>query len=184
MVYDNVSPTSKNIMEQTINTFEIPSGWRRPKTHFMDANRKSTLASLLTARVNPLLQERHQELIDRLLALGGDGVAIVFEEDLDKILARATPFKGSKTRKFRGRPCNCHQNSAMLWKSDPKKYRIVTGWALSPDGCWRQHTWVAEPLANWDKFGYQFIETTERRTAYYGFMMTEKECRDFYYNQI
>lgn len=171
-------------MEQTVNTFEVPVGWRRPKTHFMDAHWKNRLASMLEERVDKQHQAGHQELIDRLLALGGDGVAITFEEDLHKILSRATPFKGSKTRKFRGRACRCHQNSAELWKSDPKRYRIVTGWALSPDGCWRQHTWVAEPLVNWDKFGYQFIETTERRTAYYGFMMTEEECQDFYKNQF
>ncbi len=169
-------------MQETIQ-FKIPAGWRKPKTGFIDSYWAKRLEELVEERLDKKDREGHQVLIDRLLSLGGSGVAILLEEDLEKLLTRGTACKGTKARLKKGRDCRCHGNSADLWKSNKQKYRVATGWALSRDGCWRQHSWVVEPLVNWDNSGYQIIETTVRRVAYYGFMLTEEECEKFYYGQ-
>ena len=169
-------------MQETIQ-FEIPAGWRKPKTSYIDPHWAKRLEELAEERLDKKDRAAHQVLIDRLLSLGGSGVAILFEEDLKKLLSRGTACKGTKSRLQKMAACRCHRNAAELWESNKERYRIATGWVLSLDGCWRQHSWVVEPLVNWDNSGYQVIETTVRRVAYYGFMLTEEECERFYYDQ-
>lgn len=41
----------------------------------------------------------------------------------------------------------------------------MTGWALSKNGMWYQHTWIFLPFYD------IIIETTERRISYYGFIL-------------
>lgn len=166
-------------MQETIQ-FEIPAGWRKPKTSYIDPHWAKRLEELIEERLDKKDRAGHQVLVDRLLSLGGSGVAILFEEDLKKLLSRGTACKGTKSRLQKMADCRCHRNAAELWKSNTERYRIATGWALSRDGCWRQHSWVVETLVNWDNSGYQIIETTERRVVYYGFMMTEEESQTFY----
>ena len=49
----------------------------------------------------------------------------------------------------------------------------MTGYALSDDGLWRQHSWlIAKPGRRWT-----VIETTCRRLLYYGVVLTEEEAR-------
>lgn len=172
-------------MQEPIIDFKVPEGWRRPKTHFIDATQKRFLDLKVAEELKDMGSSRsqHEELVRRLLLLGGDQVCLCFEEDIQNILSRAEACKGSKSRKKKGLPCRCHQNAAWMWKDHPKTCRVATGWALSRDGIWRQHSWIVEPLVNWDLSGYQIIETTERRMVYYGFMLTEEECQKFYYNQ-
>ena len=58
----------------------------------------------------------------------------------------------------------CHQNTAALWRA--RKLGIVgigTGYALSPDGLWRQHTWGIRREG--------VIETTEERVKYFGLVL-------------
>lgn len=71
----------------------------------------------------------------------------------------------------------CHFNSARMWDANRGKCQIATGYALSDDGCWRQHSWVVQPLT----VKYRIWETTEPRIAYFGFIMTDEECEDFLY---
>ena len=55
---------------------------------------------------------------------------------------------------------------------------MMTGYALSADGIWRQHSW----LVAFDNEDYPYIvETTEERISYYGFAMTYEECEIFLY---
>ena len=51
-------------------------------------------------------------------------------------------------------------------------YRLVTGYALSDDGLWRQHSWVMD-----DQVIY---ETTVKRTQYYGFVLDPAEAVRFW----
>jgi hypothetical protein len=58
---------------------------------------------------------------------------------------------------------SCHQNVASIWKT--RRFGIVgvaTGYALSDDGLWRQHTWGI--LRN------GVLETTKERTKYFGIL--------------
>ncbi len=58
----------------------------------------------------------------------------------------------------------CHQNVASLWKS-PKRgiIGVATGYALSEDGLWRQHSWGL--------LRDGVLETTERRDKYFGILL-------------
>ena len=60
---------------------------------------------------------------------------------------------------------HCHQNVSAAWKSKRSLHRIIaigTGYALSPDGLWRQHSWgvLRDGL----------LETTEARVKYFGIL--------------
>jgi hypothetical protein len=41
-----------------------------------------------------------------------------------------------------GEERNCHSNSARLWRESKEILALATGYALSEDGLWRQHSWV------------------------------------------
>lgn len=127
-----------------------------------------------------MLAERNDLMIDhdprwgqlrqRLLDIGGDevvprggephlwhllqdGQVWNLQVELDEMVTRA-----------------CHQNSAALCENNPD-YKLVTGYALSPDGLWRQHTWVVD--------GIIIVETTELRDMYYGVELTLKDREEF-----
>jgi len=51
----------------------------------------------------------------------------------------------------------------------------VTGWALSNDGIWRQHTWLLK--------GKAIVETTSPREKYYGFVLTDEEANQFWWTK-
>ena len=88
-----------------------------------------------------------------------------------KILERGRRFPG-RSKTMRGEPCRCHSNSAACWDENRELCRICTGYALSKDGVWRQHSWV---LTN----DGTVVETTEKRVQYFGYVMTEEECEEF-----
>jgi hypothetical protein len=130
------------------------------------------LARLIASAVRE--QPRMEELRGELLRIGGSEVCFAdYEPDLEKILERGTVWKGYRARMMRGLPCQCHRNSALCWDANRDALRIATGYGLSRDGLWRQHTWcvtVNEQVV---------IETTTKRTHYCGFVMTVEECEAF-----
>lgn len=119
---------------------------------------------------------------DKLLGFAGHEACMQFEpDDGENILNRGQFFLGynaNNQKKYKGKPCRCHENSSLLWdaNSDNKDCHICTGYALSKDGCWRQHSWVV--IEN--PCSYTVFETTEPRVAYYGFIMSHDECIEFY----
>jgi hypothetical protein len=120
------------------------------------------------------------QLRSKLLTFGGSVTIIPdMEEDLDKIIDRGQFWYGHKAKIMRGVPSQCHKNSCDLWhvnrdNPDVELY-IATGYALSSDGLWRQHSWLVLITPR----GCKIIETTERRVAYFGFVMTESEAQVF-----
>lgn len=117
----------------------------------------------------------YHNLKRKLLSFGGVAVVPVFEEDLKKIKARAQLFvpDGEYSYRFeRGHPSDCHSNVAGLWDLTKGDVRIVTGWALSDDGLWRQHTWGL-------RYG-TIIETTVKRKKYFGYILNEAESEKFF----
>lgn len=125
---------------------------------------------------DPALVERFDPLRDRLLAAAGIACAPQHEEDLDKLLSRGQFYNAYGARRMPGRPSECHGNTARLWDANRDRVQIVTGYALSPDGCWRQHSW------GWLPDGQRVVETTEKRILYYGFILTEEEAEEFLFN--
>jgi hypothetical protein len=119
-------------------------------------------------------QPKFATLADRLMALGGAHVVATFEEDLDTLLGRGSVREGP-VRFLKGRASHCHANAAALYEADPAN-RVVTGWALSEDGLWRQHSWCERARS--------LVETTERRVAYFGIELGDDEADEFCFNNL
>lgn len=126
-------------------------------------------------------------LKQRLLDIGGCEACLpAYEDDLDNILKHGQLWDNITQKMMRGAPSQCHRNSCELWynnrKSCEKGFAVIicTGYALSKDGFWRQHSWLvqAKPRAN------VVIETTEPRVAYYGFGMTYDMAKEFEWNSL
>lgn len=118
------------------------------------------------------------KLREKLLAFGGEQVCMPIcpDEDYPKIMEKGQFFYGSNYMK-KGRPSRCHENSSLLWEANKSNCKIATGYALSEDGMWREHSWVVQELAT----KYRIWETTEKRIAYFGYVMNEEECEEFAY---
>lgn len=128
---------------------------------------------------DPKNGHRMLELRDKLLSFGGQEACLpVYEEDLVKILDRGQLWVGDRITMMRGRPSQCHMNSAYCWDANKDKAALCTGYALSSDGLWRQHSWCIhlKPRKN------RVVETTVERIAYFGFVMTEQEATEFYFD--
>lgn len=123
--------------------------------------------------------EQEMEIIKRLLTFGGNEVVIAgVEEDAEKILNRGQLWYGDKLQMMEGEPSQCHENTANLWLSNRNEFEcaIATGYALTrDDGFWRQHSWMMLRTHR----GVKVIETTERRIAYFGFVLDKNEAEAF-----
>jgi hypothetical protein len=104
---------------------------------------------------------RMGDLYDVLLGIAGFAATADLDPDVEKILERGRLFGTRNLKTVRGRASACHENAARLWMCNRDKYSIVTGWAMSDDGIWRQHSWVIDRSD-------RVIETTLPRIAYYG----------------
>lgn len=128
------------------------------------------------------LSKRQEKLIvlrDYLLEFGGEQVCLPRdEEDLNKIMDFGQLWYGDIAILKQGLPNACHRNAARLWEIENDIF-IATGYALSEDGIWRQHSWCVKSSAEKPII----IETTTLRVAYFGFIMTYDESEEFaYYN--
>ena len=132
----------------------------------------------------PYVDTKIFELRDKLLEFGGSEVCLPnCEEDLENILKYGQIWYCS-FEKRKGVPCQCHRNSCYLWKNNQDyangSLRICTGYALSKDGMWRQHSWLVYKTPR----SSHIIETTEERVLYFGFVMTTEMCWDFYSDNL
>jgi len=109
-------------------------------------------------------------VLKRLMANEPNAVAIVADdsENFQSLLATKGIFSrghdaGGDVKLKRGSSNACHSNSVRLYKKGG--YAIESGYALSKDGLWREHSWVREI-----KTGI-IVETTEHRLKYFGVML-------------
>jgi hypothetical protein len=86
------------------------------------------------------------------------------EPDLEALLAGASAF-GSEVRFTQAGAGECHGNVAALW-IDGAIASIGTGYALSDDQLWRQHSWGVDAEG-------VLVETTDERSAYVGVVLPE-----------
>ena len=113
---------------------------------------------------------KHLPLKKLLLDIGGWSVCIPHvESDFSKLITRGRRFPG-KSKTMRGHDCQCHSNVANLYENN-EDFQICTGYALTRDGMWRQHSWGL--------FHNTVIETTVKRISYFGFILTEDEAGQF-----
>lgn len=186
---------TRNIILSRSNTMSIknpitkPSQMRRQVdwTHMTEAQKSRLKTSWWSTRsvVIPANEkeaaamQRMFALRDKLLAFCGDEVVMpVYEEDYDAIMQHGQFFYGAHARLKLGAPSQCHYNSALLWDANRGRCQIATGYALSEDGLWRQHSWVMQPLT----VSWRIWETTKKRIAYFGVVFNDDECEDFLWN--
>lgn len=108
-----------------------------------------------------------------LLRLGGDFLVAPPKPDPDVPMLLESGFlTDGPIRLEIMQRSSCHKNVAALWKS--RKFGIVaiaTGYALSEDGLWRQHSWgvLREGV----------LETTEPRLKYFGILLQSERADHF-----
>lgn len=139
-------------------------GWTKDSTYLDD----------FTIKFGPnQTVEQYKQLRDKLLDVAGESVCMYYEEDLHNLLARGVFLRGYNAKMMKGEDCQCHSNSSRLWEVNKKLISIATGYALSRDGMWRQHSWCVSKKTN------KVVETTLKRLLYFGFIMTDKESQSF-----
>ncbi|GIE85794.1 hypothetical protein [Actinoplanes regularis] len=111
--------------------------------------------------VGPQYRQSWRGWCRTLLSFGGSLVVPPGgpETDLEALLNAGSPVAG-RARRMAGEPGECHRNVAVLW-IDGAVESIGTGYALSDDDLWRQHSWGL--TANGD-----VVETTDDRRIYVG----------------
>jgi hypothetical protein len=122
---------------------------------------------------DPETQRLWQQLEQKLLAIGGKRVSWQGRDvDLARLVQHGRLFTEPVRRKP-GERSNCHGNAARLWIRDSDITQLVTGYGLSPDGLWCQHSWIVQNGI--------LYETTVKRTHYYGMVLEDgKEAVKFW----
>lgn len=162
-------------MKYKTKCIPMDNEWKNNLKDFWWATNYTGNISELSKNQKDLLQLR-----DRLLSYGGEQACFAYiEDDLDKIMSRGKIFVGpGNTKMMKGQPSQCHKNSCNLYQANKgvNDLRICTGYALSKDGMWRQHSWLI-----WfkDDNTFKIVETTTRRELYFGFIMNEVEANNF-----
>jgi hypothetical protein len=122
-----------------------------------------------------------EPLAERLLALGGRDIFIQPEPHLDRLLQAGRTFDPKGRRKVQGEPHKCHRNAALDYARHHALQLggtcdLVTGYALSADGLWVQHSWL------WD--GRRVLETNSTPVLYYGVVLPPAEAFLFVVTEV
>lgn len=131
--------------------------------------------------VVPEEQTKLLPLRDKLLSFGGEEVCLpAYEEDLERLLADGQFWYGDRVIKMQGLPNQCHSNSSNCWDVNRDKIVLCTGYGLSKDGMWRQHSFCIKinPKRNY------VVETTVDWVGYFGFVMNLQESESFVFNNL
>jgi hypothetical protein len=130
------------------------------------------------------IAERHARYGAVAAAVAPTKLVRVHEEDIDELLAHGQIIeRGPSYRVIDGAPSQCHANAAEWWQSHrdlARPHRIATGYALSPDGRWHQHSWLVAPGLR----GESIIETTQMRWAYWGIILDDEAAEQFAYENL
>lgn len=123
-----------------------------------------------SAAANPAILE----LREKLLSFGGIELVVTnnVDPDLKELLERGQLLRAA-AQLHQMNTSACHENVAHLWYSNPGLLRYIgTGYALTRDGLWRQHSWGI-------KADGTILETTELRSLYFG-LLFDGDRADFF----
>lgn len=167
------------------NGFTTPDSLKNPvKVNKIDAQHESRRSeNWWSKNYQGILEpemKKNKILINKILKFGGHEVCMpLIEEDFKNIINRGVFIYGHGACLIKGNPSDCHRNSCAIYENDGSgDIIIMTGYALSSDGLWRQHSWC------YDMEIQQVIETTKKRVAYFGFPMTHDEADDFCFDNF
>ena len=105
------------------------------------------------------------------------GMCVTTNDEAQDIADNGVLMPGRGALLMIGERSQCHYNTARLYSYSVKRIdAIVTGYALSKDGLWREHTWGL--------LKGKIVETTERRVAYFGKVLNADEAREFVDNEM
>jgi hypothetical protein len=76
-----------------------------------------------------------------------------------------------------GKLHTCHSNVAHYWDENRERLAIATGYALSKDGLWRQHSWLLQKKVSAEQC--RILETTVNREKYFGIILNDGEAEIF-----
>ena len=96
-------------------------------------------------------------------------------DEVQDIADHGRMFPGRGSMEITGEQSHCHSNVAGLYQAK-RVDTIVTGFALSKDGLWREHTWGLK--------GGRVVETTERRVKYFGMVLEKAAALEFVDNEM
>jgi len=124
----------------------------------------------------------HRQQLKHVLKTAGFAVIIDDEDEtIDCMLTRGEFIEPKEAKYVAGYPNQCHYNSACYWSNNSDICSLMTGYALSSDGMWRQHSWCLlqkDPRSD-KSIKDTVVETTAHRLLYYGFRLTNKEAESF-----
>jgi hypothetical protein len=129
----------------------------------MDAEQKEFLERRLLKAAEE--QPELNDLNTLLLQFGGDFLVAPRKPDPDisALLHSGFLMRGPVTVKSMEEN-GCHRNIAAVWKTrTPALVAVATGYSLSGDGLWRQHSWGVLQDG--------ILETTVRRKKYFGILL-------------
>ena len=129
--------------------------------------------------LNKNTEDKGDKLKSKLLSFGGENVKLGLDtdEELDRMLNDGVLFNvdvvNLKARGFG----QCHRNVADKYKRFSfGGFKIVTGYALSGEGTWFQHSWGLGSTG-------KIMETTSNKyDMYYGYVLNEEESDEFCFN--
>lgn len=112
-------------------------------------------------------------LKELLLGLGGDQLVapLVPDASLSLLVEAGFVMAGPVFRRIM-RESGCHRNVAEIWTSRRREIvGIGTGYCLSDDGLWRQHSWGIRREG--------ILETTVPRVKYFGVLLQQGDADMF-----
>ena len=118
-------------------------------------------------------QPEFKQLKTLLLSFGGDFIVAPPRQDPDvpKLLKYGFLMGGPILMKPM-KASMCHQNIAAVWRKGRKGVvGVATGYALSDDGLWRQHSWAVMRDG--------VLESTEERRRYFGILLQDSAADHF-----
>lgn len=156
--------------------------WRkRVKDHFWSTrfngilSKKIPGANLTKEEIKKEVNHLRKILVlrDILLSFGGDEACMPgTEDDLGLLLEYGEIWLPTGMILKKGARGKCHSNALYLWDANRGKVFVATGYYLSDDGMWRQHSWGI--CAN--SRGGRVVETTNPAVLYYGVVFSNEEC--------
>jgi hypothetical protein len=131
--------------------------------------------SLLGRRLRAAFKQQPEIKALRKLLLAMGGIELVapfgFDPDIPALIAAGFAMEGSVECEVMESSA-CHENITRLWIAKTNGLvGIGTGYALSEDGLWRQHSWGLQRNG--------ILETTIRRVKYFGISLQGQHADSF-----